>query len=230
MAQKESKTGPLIAQFWSDLGITYQHAYGDDAGLVKAVKTWLSYVTPGTSVLECGCGTGVPIGRTIADGGFKYHGIDIASGMVEVCQKQVPEGIYEVVSMLDYNPKTQYDGIVASLSHFELTPKEHTKMAQNWSQWTKLGGHLLISTIIFEEDLGGQASFDPEMECAAGVEVSFMGNKIIITLFTKEGWRRLLERAGFEIVHTEMDMFIPKAEATPDEPRYYIVAKKRVQL
>ncbi|KAL8663994.1 MAG: hypothetical protein Q9202_003411 [Teloschistes flavicans] len=230
MAQNEPKAGPLLAQFWSDLGIKYQHAYGDDVGLVKAVKTWLSYLSPGTTVLECGCGTGVPIARTIADGGLKYHGIDVASGMVEVCRKQVPEGTYEVVSMLDYVPKIEYDGIVASLSHFELTPKEHAKMARNWFQWTKPGGHLLISTVVFEDDLSGHTSFDPEMECAPGVETVFMGNKIIITEFTKEGWKRLLGGAGFEIVHTETDMFVPKAEAAPDEPRYYIIAKKPVNV
>ena len=213
-------------QFWSDLGMKYEEAYGQDEGLVKIVQKWLSFLPPGATVLECGCGTGKPIARTIADGGYHYHGIDVASGMVALCRKQVPQGSYEVVDMVDYVPKVDYDGVVASLSHFELSPQQTIDMARKWAAWIKPGGFILISTISGEKAFGKARSFDPVSECHIGIETTFLGNRIIINMFTEKGWRKLLEDAAFEIIHTETDMFEPKAEDTPEEPRYYFIAKK----
>jgi len=221
----KSEARAVDGQFWSDLGMKYEEAYGQDDALVMVVQKWLSLLPPAASVLECGCGTGKPIARTIADGGYRYHGIDLASGMVALCQRQVPEGSYEVVNMLDYVPKVDYDGVVASLSHFELSPQEHVEMARKWFDWLRPGGFLLLSTID-GEDWYGAKSFDPETGSASGMENIFLGNKIIITMFTQKGWRKLLEDAGFDVVHTETDLFKPKAKDAPEEPRYYIIAKK----
>lgn len=232
--QSEAKV--LDGQFWSDLGMKYEEAYGEDEGLVKIVQKWLSYLPPASTVLECGCGTGKPIARTIADGGFHYHGIDLASGMVALCQKQVPEGKYQVVNMVEYVPKIQYDGAVASFSHFELTPEQHIKMARNWMEWIRPGGFLLLSTITgdvehggpksWDPESGGAKSWDPESGCATGVDTTFMGNRILITVYTQEGWRKLLQDAGFELIHTQTDYFHPKENVSPAEPRYYIIARK----
>jgi SAM-dependent methyltransferase len=221
----KSEARAVDGQFWSDLGMKYEEAYGQDDALVMVVQKWLSLLPPAASVLECGCGTGKPIARTIADGGYRYHGIDLASGMVALCQRQVPEGSYEVVNMLDYVPKIEYDGAVASLSHFELSPQEHVEMARKWFEWLRPGGFMLLSTID-GEDWYGAKSFDPETGSASGMENVFLGNKIIITMFTQKGWRKLLEDAGFDVVYIETDLFKPKAKDAPEEPRYYIIAKK----
>jgi len=221
----KSEARAVDGQFWSDLGMKYEEAYGQDDALVMVVQKWLSLLPPAASVLECGCGTGKPIARTIADGGYRYHGIDLASGMVALCQRQVPEGSYEVVNMLDYVPKIEYDGAVASLSHLELSPQEHVEMARKWFEWLRPGGFMLLSTID-GEDWYGAKSFDPETGSASGMENVFLGNKIIITMFTQKGWRKLLEDAGFDVVYIETDLFKPKAKDAPEEPRYYIIAKK----
>ena len=226
----------LDAQFWSDLGMKYEEAYGDDEGLVKMVQKWLSYLPPASTVLECGCGTGKPIARTIADAGYHYHGIDLASGMVALCQKQVPEGTYQVVNMVEYVPSILYDGVVASFSHFELTPEQHQKMAHNWMQWIRPGGFLFLSTITggvehgepksWDPEAGHAKSWDPESGCATGVDTTFMGNRILVTVYTQEGWKKLLQDAGFELVHIETDYFQPKEDVSPGEPRYYVIAKR----
>lgn len=221
----------LDAQFWSDLGLGYQAAFGDDPGLVAVVQKWLALLPSASSVLECGCGTGKPIGRTIADSGHRYHGIDAAAGMVEVSRKQIPEGDFEVVNMLSFNPDRQYDGIVASLSLFELSLEENREMGRNWMKWLKPGGYFLLSTIATvtgEEFIGDAQSFDPKSGCAEGVKTNFMGNKILVTVFTQGGWRKLLEDAGFEIVSTEEKLFVSEAENTSDEPRFYLIARKPV--
>ena len=122
-------------------------------------------------------------------------------------------------------------GIVASLSHFELSPDEHREMMRKWLEWLKPGGYYLLSTIATvtgEEFAGTARSFDQESGCADGVKTNFMGNNILVTVFTHGGWRKLFEDAGFEIVSTEEKLFVSKSEITSDEPRFYIIARKPV--
>ncbi|KAG7004277.1 hypothetical protein G7Y79_00026g058610 [Physcia stellaris] len=207
MSTSSSSPPPKILgpQFWSDLGLDYEAAFVNDPVLVAVVQKWLALLPSASNILECGSGTGKPIGRTIADSGHRYHGIDAAAGMVEISRKQIPEGEFEVVDMLSFSPDRQYDGIVASLSHFELSLEEHRTMY----------GHKA-------------RNFDPESGCAEGVNSILLGNKMVVTVFTQGGWKKMLEGVGFEIVNTEEDLFVPKAKAEDkmDEPRYYVIARK----
>ncbi|KAL8709756.1 MAG: hypothetical protein Q9220_005542 [cf. Caloplaca sp. 1 TL-2023] len=221
------------ADYWSKLGLDYERAFGDDPQLVAAVQKWLSHLPSGSHVLECGCGTGIPIARTIADSGhqYKYHGIDIAAGMVDLCKKQIPDGEFEVVDMLAYTPPRVFDGVVSSLSFLELSYFEQVAMARKWMQWLRPGGVFLLSTITAEESrdgYGDQGSgvWDQENGCVKDIPTTFMGNDIMVTLFTQRGWLNLVRGVGLEVVSTETDFFVPKEG--PSEPRFYVIARKAV--
>ena len=217
-------------EFWTDLGLKYEAAYGHDTGLRNIVQTYLTKLPVSANILDCGCGTGKPVAKAIADSGRHIHGIDMSDGMASLSRKAVPSGTFEVANMLDYTPSVSYDGVVASLSIFELSRQETIMMSQKWFQWLKPGGLLLIST--FDTDDCPQVksrNYDADGQCATKVEWGFMGNNVVITLFTKTGWKGLLEQAGFRIVHTEKDLFTPPAAADCEpEPRYYIIAKKEL--
>ena len=63
--------------------------------------------------------------------------------------------------------------------------------------------------------------------CASGMQFMFMGQKVSLTLLTREGWKTMLEEAGLEIVDTEFHVFEPPAKAMSDlEPHYFIIARK----
>lgn len=228
--EKSQPSQPMNSdeQFWTDLGIKYEAAFGHDTGLLSVVQKYLNMLPTSALVLDCGSGTGKPVAKAIAESGRQVHGIDMSSGMVSLSRKAVPSGTFEVANMLDYAPTVSYDGAVASLSIFELTRQELTTMAHKWCQWLKPGGLLLISTFDAEDCAQAKAeNYDADGKCANKVEWKFMSNKVLITLFTKAGWKVLLEKAGFELVHTEKDLFSVPADADCDpEPRYYIIAKR----
>ena len=101
-------------------------------------------------------------------------------------------------------------------------------MSHKWFEWLKPGGLLLISTFGAEDcHQVKRENYDSDGECATKVEWGFMGQTVLCTLFTKAGWKVLLGKAGFEIVHTEENLFTPPADTGCEpEPRYYIIAKK----
>ncbi len=215
-------------QFWTDLGLKYEAAFGHDTGLHNLLQRYLNMLPTSALVIDCGSGTGKPVAKAIAESGRHVHGIDMSPGMVSLSHKAVPSGSFEVANMLDYAPTVSYDGAVMSLSSFELTRQELDAMAHKWFQWLRPGGLLLINTFNAEKCSQVKAeNYDDDGRCARKVEWRFMGQVVPITLFTKAGWNALLENAGFEIVHTEEDLFTPPAAADCDpEPRYYIIAKR----
>ncbi|CAD6588556.1 MAG: hypothetical protein ASARMPREDX12_003370 [Alectoria sarmentosa] len=215
-------------QFWTDLGMKYEAAFGHDTGLHNVIQTYLGKLPNSALIFDCGSGTGKPVAQAITESGRHVHGIDMSPGMVSLSRKAVPSGSFEVANMLDHAPTIRYDGVVASLSIFELSRQEITMMAHKWFQWLKPGGLLLINTFGAEDcPQAKRENYDADGECASKIEWKFMSKTVLITLFTKMGWKVLLEKAGFEIVYTEEDLFIPPAAADCDpEPRYYIIAKK----
>ena len=214
------------AEQYNDMGISYEKVYSNDPDLIRILQDWLSTLPKKGRILDCGPGTGKPVARAIADSGRHVHGIDWSATMVELCRKQVPEGEFEHVSMLDYKPKEPYDGIVASLSLFERTREELIKMSHNWFKWLKPGGSILINMLGADDcEAATPETYDADGLFASGIKWRFLGQILLTNLFTKEGWKRLLEGAGLEIVKTEEVTFQPPADCYL-EPRFYIIARK----
>lgn len=212
------------ASFYSKLGMDYHSLYSHDTALIAVVQIFISKLPENAYVLECGPGTGL-VAKTIVDGGCRLQGIDMSEGMVSICRERVPDGTFEVADMLEYEaPDEHYDGVVASLSIYELSKEEIVTMTKKWARWMKKSGVLLIGTGDPEE-YGVPAEAYDEDGCASGVEAKFVDHIVSLTLFSRKGWKMLLERAGFEVVETKFDRFQPKGDVEV-EPRYYIIARK----
>lgn len=224
-----STSNPIVAdpEFYNELGKKYEDAFGHDQGLHKAVQRFLDYLPSNATILDCGSGTGKPVSHLITSSGRTVHGIDRSPGMIELSRKQVPSGTFELHDMLSYEAPKAFDGVVASLSLFELPRADVATVSRNFSKWLISGGYLLIVTIAAEDvPQASPNTYDADGECAQKVLCRFMGNVVRITLFTKAGWRKLLEDQGLEIVHTEVNVFQPAADCD-EEPHYFIIARKK---
>ena len=145
--------------------------------------------------------------------------------MLAICRQRVPAGTFEVADMLKYSvPDSKYDGVVASLSLFELSKQETAAMMQKWHGWLRPGGLLLIGTWDPERQGVSPDKYDAD-GCATKLPYEFMDHTVYNTLFTQTAWKTMLEKAGFEVVLTESDSFKPEGNCIVEE-RYYITAKK----
>ena len=208
-----------IQEFYSNLGKRYEDAYGNNTGLQKMIQHFLDLLPPKTSVLDCGCGTGKPVSYMIAESGHKPYGIDLSPTMVELSQKQVPQGTFKQCNMLDYTaaPAT-FAGATAILSLFGLDRAGITRMAGSFFDWIQPSGYLLLYVFGAEDCKTRPEQYDPDGECAHGVESIFMVHKSYLTLFTKKGWTKMLESVGWEIAEIRTDRF-----DTPKEAVLYVM-------
>ena len=214
-------------EFYDQVGIQYEEAFGHDVGLHRIIQRFLELLPGDARVLDCGCGTGKPVAHMIAESGRKVNGIDLSRKMVELSSKQVPTGSFKKSNMLHYDPTDHLNGIIAMLSLFELTREEISSMAAKWFDWLQPNGSLLIGVFGAEDCDTTPEMYDPDGQCATGIPFTFMNHKVSMTLFTKAGWNALLVDAGFELVHAETDVFRPPASTVcDDEPHYFVIAQK----
>ena len=221
------KGGIPDGRFYDQIAEQYEEAFSNNIGLRKNVHTFLTLLPTAGPVLDCGCGTGRPVAELVSQSGHPLYGIDMSRTMIELSRQRVPEGKFEQCNMLEYTPPTKFSGIIAMLSLFELSRSELTTMAHRWFEWIQPGGFLLIGVFGAEDCRTEPEMYDSDGVCASGIEFKFMGHKVSMTLFTKAGWNRLLENAGFEVAYTETDVYVPPpAFHNDDEPQYFVIARR----
>lgn len=214
--------------FFDNIGKKYEDAFSHDKGLIQFVHASLGSLPAGASILDVGSGTGKPVAEAAVGKGFKLHGIDISSTMVDIAQAQVPGASFEVCDALKYQPPAGalFDGIFALLSHFWMSEEDVATLITNCQTWLKPGGSLFIGTVV-ADDLVNEDRIDPQCRFVAGIPFTFMGETFDQTYFTRKGWDEFLSDAGLEQVNTSMVPFQPPIESRCDpEPHYYISARK----
>lgn len=214
--------------FFDSVAADYEGAYGHSAGQLKFTRKLLSMLKPASKILDVGCGTGAPTATALAREGHKITGIDISPSMIELSRTAVPNGDFEVADMLEYAPKEQMDVVLNILNLFILSRQETEAMTQKWAKWVVTGGLLCIGTVAADWCNPAKESYSEDGLSAEGLRFRFMGNIAELTLMTEEGWRVILDRAGFDIIHTEEHFFAPPPEAqSDDENQYFIIARKK---
>ena len=217
-----------VLDFYDSVAAEYEGAYGHSPGLLKFIHRSLAMLKPTSKILDVGCGTGAPVATSLAREGHKITGIDITPSMIELSRAAVPGGDFEVADMLDYVPKEQMDVVLNSFSLFGLSKLQLEVMSRKWATWLVADGLLGIATIAAESRAPAKEFYSEDGLSAEGLKVLFMGNIVELTLMTKKGWRVILERAGFDIIHTEEHPFVPSADARSEkEDQYFILARKK---
>ncbi|KAF7907725.1 uncharacterized protein EAF01_005311 [Botrytis porri] len=222
-------------EYYDHIAKTYEGAFSHDIGLQEFIERTLLELPNNPKTLDIGCGTGKPVSYTMAALGHDVHGVDLSGAMVDRSMKCVPTGSFTQAHMLDYTPQFQndtpdFDVIFAIFSLFCLSREETTTMVSKIFSWLKPNGLLCIGTICAEDFKTTPSMYDADGLCATDVEMMFLGSKCsTMTAFTRQGWKKVIEAAGFEITYTKSDLFTPRPSAgiaSDDEMHYYIMARK----
>ncbi len=58
---------------------------------VATVLQWAQGLPPGASVLDLGCGSGLPLGKALAERGFRLYGVDASPTLAAAYQQLLPQ-------------------------------------------------------------------------------------------------------------------------------------------
>lgn len=152
--------------------------------LVKLLK-------PGATILDIGCGSGVPVDKYLIDKGFKVLGIDISEKQIELAKKNVPRAVYEVKDMADLKSGDyQVDAIVSFYAIFHIPREQHLDLFQKISSFLIKNGLILVTM--------GSSEWE-------GEEDNFYGGKMWWSHYGPEKNREIIKSCGFKILLDEID-------------------------
>ncbi len=113
---------------------------------VATVRTWARTLPHGCAVLDLGCGTGIPITRTLIEEGLDVHAIDASPRMVEnfsanfpgvpiVCEPAEASGFFD----------RQFEGVIAWGLIFLLPEESQVALVRRVAAALRVGGSFLFT-------------------------------------------------------------------------------------
>lgn len=139
----------LAAEFLAGRGRAPSTAVG-----TKEVRDWARTLPPGATVIDLGCGTGLPITKVLVDEGLNVYAVDAAPSLVAAFRHNLPEvpvACESVVESAFFN--RTFDGVVAWGLIFLLQPEEQRQLMQRIAHILLPGGRFLFTSSCGTEPL-----------------------------------------------------------------------------
>ena len=211
-ANSPNKDYRALVQHGYDLCATaYEQARQAESNPELTLLT--SQLSDGATVLDIGCGTGVPVARTLTQR-FCVTGVDISSEMINRARVSVPEGTFILGDIMSVEfPPYYFDAAVAYYSIFHLPREEHPELIRRIYTWLKPGGYLLATLTWFSE--------------APYTEDDFFEVTMYWSNYGLEDYEKILTEIGFTILEaTVIGHGYRKSRAIPVERHPFILARK----
>jgi SAM-dependent methyltransferase len=111
------------------------------------VAEWAKTLPEGATVLDLGCGTGVPISQVLLERGCKVHGVDASPSMVAAFRTRFPEAPVQcaAVECSDFFGRF-FDGVVSWGLFFLLDPAVQRGLITKIAAILPSGGRLLFTS------------------------------------------------------------------------------------
>ena len=167
----------------------------------------------GMSVLDVGCGAGVPIARALSEK-FQVTGVDVSREMVRLARRNVPEGEFVCgdVMSVDFE-EGSFDAAVAFYSIFHLPREEHRGLFERIHRWLRPGGYLLCTLSLRDEP--------------AYTEDDFFDVTMFWSNYGLERSLRTLREVGFEVIEVGSISAGREDEAEAAREEHPLVLAKR---
>ncbi|MBS3782357.1 MAG: class I SAM-dependent methyltransferase [Candidatus Thermoplasmatota archaeon] len=157
------------------------------------------------SILDLGCGIGIPFDRYFVDNGFEVTGVDFVEKNIKRAKENVPEANFlnTDFSQLDFTKKT-FDAVVSFYAIFHIPREEHLDLLEKINLMLKESGNILIT----------MGTGDNEK-----IESDFVDSKMLWSSFSIQKDKDLVKKAGFKILRSY--------EETEEEHHLWILAEKK---
>ena len=104
----------LNKKAWDKVGEDVFSPHINEGKYLKMFNFFCDKLQKGASVLDLGCGPGIPITKELVKRGFNVTGVDISDNMIKLARKNVPEAKYFRMSMTNIDFTKEFDGVLSN--------------------------------------------------------------------------------------------------------------------
>ncbi len=147
----------LVQRGYDRCADAYHEARSNEAG--PELDFLAKRIEDGATVLDVGCGAGVPYTRALAQR-FTVTGVDSSGEMIKRARANVPNGrfIHGDVMSVEFSPSS-FNGAIAFYSIFHLPREEHPELFRRIYDWLQPGGYFLCTLTRFSEEAHTEDDF-----------------------------------------------------------------------
>jgi SAM-dependent methyltransferase len=191
----------VVRRGYDAVSVRYDEAYGGEAKYADWLGELGRCVPAGGAVLDLGCGSGVPVARTLAAGGFRVTGADISEVQVRRARQQVPDAEFVRADVTDASfvpgGLGTFDAVVSFYALIHLPLDEQPRLLRRIGTWLRPGGWFVGTT-------GHRAWTGVEDDWLGGGAPMWWSHADAAT------YRRWITEAGLTV---EREEFVPEGES-----------------
>ncbi|NUT32414.1 MAG: class I SAM-dependent methyltransferase [Hamadaea sp.] len=192
---------PDLARVFDLIGARYDDAFADKPGQ-RAAGAWiierLREKGHACTVLDVGCGTGIPTARQLVDAGCEVVGVDASPVMIDLAREKVPEAIFVEREMNDlgglHPVGDRFDAAVAFFSLLVLPRAQLEDVLDGIRHELGKGGLFALGMVEGDTDY---------------LLRDFLGEKVPLTAYPRAELRDVLTRHGFAVLHLDAEEWTP---------------------
>ncbi|WP_045746924.1 MULTISPECIES: class I SAM-dependent methyltransferase [Actinoplanes] len=200
-------------EVFDQLAELYQNEHSHNPFQNALVSQLADLLPPASTVLDLGCGTGVPTAAILTASDHQVVGVDISQGMLALARAQVPEAefVHADFAALPDDFGADRGGFAAVTAFFSLLMLSRADIETTIAKvarWLQPDGHLAIGMVNFDLD---------------SAPVEFLGVPVKVSGYLEPDLAALLERHGFHVESIKTVEFTPAG--TPPESQIFALAK-----
>lgn len=182
------KKEKIVEEGYNKIASKYHSQRGSYDSLIE-LKKFAPLLSPGSKVLDVGCGAGFPVTRFLVDEGFSVIGVDISKEMLSLAKKHVPEATFIKSDMSEMSFSDNFfDGLVSFYAIIHVSKEKHANLFTKFHKILKSDGVMLITL--------GRTEWEEVEE--------YFGVKMFWSHYGREQSLALVKDAGFEIIFEEI--------------------------